>query len=42
MLRQLWLFILAPPVGALLAGFAYGRLFGEAAAAAPLEEATSG
>ena len=41
-IAQLWLFILAPIAGALLAGFAYGRLFGDPVEAAPLEEATSG
>jgi aquaporin Z len=39
---QLWLFILAPVVGALLAGSAYGTLFGDAEDASSLEEATSG
>ena len=40
-IAQLWLFILAPVAGALLAGFSYAYLFGEEAAA-PLEEATAG
>lgn len=39
---QLWVFVLAPVVGALLAGLTYGVLFGDASDAAPLEEATSG
>jgi len=38
---QLWLFILAPIVGAVIAGIAYGTLF-EETAAAPLEVATEG
>ena len=41
-IAQLWLFILAPIVGAVFAGFAYAALLGEAEAASPLEEATSG
>jgi len=40
-LGQLWLFILAPIVGALIAGIAYG-LFFEQTEAAPLEVATEG
>lgn len=36
---QLWLFILAPIVGALLAGFSYGRLFG-GGETVPLQEST--
>ena len=38
---QLWLFILAPAVGGLIAGVTYGRLFGSDEAA-PLEVATEG
>lgn len=38
---QLWLFILAPIAGALIAGIGYHALFAEGAAA-PLEEATAG
>jgi aquaporin Z len=38
---QLWLFIVAPVVGALIAGLTYKPLFGDAAAA-PLEEAARG
>jgi aquaporin Z len=38
---QLWLFILAPVVGALLAGFAYAVMLAEASPA-PLEEASEG
>jgi aquaporin Z len=41
-LGQLWLFILAPVIGALIAGFSYALLFGDGVAAAPLEEATAG
>ena len=40
-IAQLWLFILAPVVGALIAGFSYAVLMGEGPAA-PLEEATAG
>ena len=40
-IAQLWLFILAPVVGALIAGFSYAALMGEGPAA-PLEEATAG
>jgi aquaporin Z len=40
-IAQLWLFILAPIVGALIAGFSYAVLMGEGPAA-PLEEATAG
>jgi aquaporin Z len=39
---QLWLFILAPIVGAVIAGASYALLVGEGAAPASLEEATSG
>jgi len=38
---QLWLFILAPIAGALIAGVSYAVLMGEGPAA-PLEEATAG
>ena len=40
-IAQLWLFILAPVLGALAAGFSYAFLF-EEGPAAPLEEATAG
>jgi aquaporin Z len=40
-IAQLWLFILAPIAGALLAGFSYAALLGQGPAA-PLEEATEG
>jgi aquaporin Z len=40
-IEQLWLFILAPVVGALIAGLTYRPLFGEGSAAS-LEEATRG
>jgi aquaporin Z len=40
-IAQLWLFILAPLVGALLAGLAYGPLLGRAEEPVPLEEATA-
>jgi aquaporin Z len=40
-IAQLWLFILAPIAGALIAGFSYAVLMGEGPAA-PLEEATAG
>jgi aquaporin Z len=39
---QVWLFFVAPPIGALIAGFTYAYLVGKAAPAAPLEEATEG
>ena len=39
-LSQLWVFWLAPLVGALIAGATYVMLFGKAVEAAPLEEAT--
>ena len=41
-ISQLWLFILAPVAGALVAGFSYTLLFGSAEPAAPLEAATEG
>ncbi len=41
-IEQLWLFFVAPPVGALIAGFTYALLVGKPAAAAPLEVATEG
>jgi aquaporin Z len=37
---QVWLFFVAPPLGALIAGFTYAFLLGKAAPAAPLEVAT--
>jgi aquaporin Z len=40
-IAQLWLFILAPVIGALLAGVAYGPLLGRAEEPVPLEEATA-
>ncbi len=40
-ISQLWLFLLAPAIGALIAGFTYKPLLGEGSAA-PLEEATRG
>jgi aquaporin Z len=39
---QLWMFILAPLVGALVAGATYALLFGTGEPAAPLEVATEG
>lgn len=39
---QLWLFILAPVLGALIAGFSYGMLLGRPEEAVPLPEATAG
>lgn len=39
-LAQVWLFVLAPVVGALIAGATYAALFGRAEDAAPLEAAT--
>jgi aquaporin Z len=39
---QLWLFILAPVVGALVAGFTYSLMFGRADEAATLPEAAEG
>jgi aquaporin Z len=41
-LGQVWLFIVAPLLGALAAGFSYGFLFGEGEEAVPLEVATQG
>ena len=41
-IAQLWLFIVAPIAGALIAGVAYGTVFEESGAAAPLEVATEG
>jgi aquaporin Z len=41
-IEQLWLFIAAPVLGALIAGFSYAFLVGEGEPAAPLEEATAG
>ena len=39
---QLWVFILAPLIGGVVAGLTYARLFGEGEEAAPLELATTG
>lgn len=39
---QLWVFILAPLIGALIAGATYAALFGKIEGAAPLEVATEG
>jgi aquaporin Z len=39
---QLWLFIIAAPIGALIAGATYEMLFGSGEDAAPLEVATEG
>ena len=41
-ISQLWLFILAPIAGALIAGFSYPFLLGERERVASLEEATAG
>ncbi len=41
-LAQLWVFLVAPVVGALIAGATYAGLFGAIPSAAPLEEATEG
>ncbi len=41
-ISQLWLFILAPVAGAVVAGLTYTLLFGSAEPAAPLEAATEG
>jgi aquaporin Z len=41
-IAQLWLFILAPVAGALIAGFTYALLFGDDLRQASLEEATEG
>ena len=41
-IAQLWLFLLAPVAGALLAGTTYRTFFGEGEEAAPLEIATQG
>ena len=40
MIAQLWLFIVAPLAGALIAGATYGFVVGGQDAVAPLEEAT--
>jgi aquaporin Z len=39
---QLWLFIIAAPIGGLIAGATYGMLFGSEEEPAPLEVATEG
>jgi aquaporin Z len=41
-LVQLWAFLLAPTVGALLAGVTYAVLFGDDKEPVPLEVATEG
>ncbi len=41
-LAQLWVFLVAPVVGGLIAGASYAGLFGGIAGVAPLEEATEG
>lgn len=41
-LAQLWVFLVAPIVGALIAGATYAGLFGSTVGAAPLEVATEG
>ena len=41
-MAQLWLFILAPVLGGLLAGLSYPALFGRRAPAVPMETATKG
>jgi aquaporin Z len=41
-LAQLWVFLVAPIVGALIAGATYSGLFGGGPIAAPLEAATEG
>jgi aquaporin Z len=41
-IAQLWLFILAPVAGALIAGFTYALLFGDDLRQASLEEAIEG
>lgn len=39
---QVWLFFVAPPIGAIIAGYTYAFLVGRPAPAAPLEVATEG
>ena len=39
---QLWIFILAPLIGGLIAGVTYAGLFGDGEPATPLEAATQG
>jgi aquaporin Z len=39
---QVWLFFVAPPIGALIAGYTYAFLVGSPTPAVPLEEATEG
>jgi aquaporin Z len=41
-IQQLWVFILAPTIGGLVAGLTYAMLFGRGPAPAPLEVATEG
>ena len=40
--RPLWLFIIAAPIGALIAGATYDMLFGGGEEPAPLEVTTEG